>query len=160
MDAIETACAQITSLLRAGVAATTRACVAEAAEAALAAGAEAAISGLRESDPLEAREQRRCLLALSILCNGYAWCGGAEDSVKALPDALSRLLVAAAAGVGVAPILTHCSIVLNNFRRKDRTGADDLSTSNLEMISGFLHSPDEAFFCESRCRLCCLRGLP
>lgn len=147
MAAVEAACSELTGLLRAGDSSATRKRISAAALAACEMGAVAAISELSDASPLGARELRRCLLALSILCNAYAWCGGAGDVVTSLPDTLSRLLVVAARGVGAAPILTHCSIVLSNFRRINKK-VEDLSTTNLEMVSGFLHSPDEAFFCE------------
>jgi hypothetical protein len=103
-------------------------------------------------------ELRRALLVLSILTNAYVWCGGSERASRRLPDSLSSLIVRAADRIGCAPLLTHCSIVLYNWRRID-PAEEDLTTHNLERLNLFLDSSDESFFCELRVSPCVEKGL-
>ncbi|MEV0616249.1 indoleamine 2,3-dioxygenase [Nonomuraea sp. NPDC050404] len=87
-------------------------------------------------------ERERAMLLLTCLANGYVW--GAGPPARTLPAPVARPLHELARRLDRMPIVAHASIVLNNWRRIDRTAP--LSTSNVDTQQTFLGGLDEKWF--------------
>lgn len=87
-------------------------------------------------------ELERAMLILSALGNAYVW-ATAEPAVR-LPAALAGPLWAVAQRLGRPPIITHASMVLNNWRRLD--SAKPIALDNIDTLQLFLGGLDERWF--------------
>lgn len=87
-------------------------------------------------------ERERAMLLLTCLANAYVW--GSETPARTLPAPVARPLDDLARQLDRPPIIAHASIVLNNWRRIDRT--EPLSTSNIDTQVTFLGGVDEKWF--------------
>lgn len=86
-------------------------------------------------------ERRRALLLLAGFAN--AWMALAPDD-PVIPRGVAVPLIAVAGALGQAPISTHATIVLGNWRRLD-PGAP-LSLENVDTLLSFRGSIDEKWF--------------
>ncbi len=92
---------------------------------------------------LESRgEWERAMQLLSVFGNAYVWCNDTEVTV--IPHSLAVPWAVAADEVGRPMIITHGSIILNNWRRLDPNAPLDIS--NLQPLILFSGSLDEAWF--------------
>ena len=87
-------------------------------------------------------ELERAMQILSYLGMAYVW--GEEPQIDRVPAALAVPWAAVAERVGRPPIITHCSAVLNNWRRIDPDGG--ITADNLANIQHFLGGMDEQWF--------------
>jgi indoleamine 2,3-dioxygenase len=84
----------------------------------------------------------RAMLLLSVLGNAYIW--GEKDPAQVLPPGVAIPWWQVAAAVGRPPILSHASMVLQNWRRLN---ADEpVSLNNLATLQLFLGGLDESWF--------------
>lgn len=81
-------------------------------------------------------------LMMSMLANAYVH--AEEPSAAVLPAVLAVPLVDLAGRLGRPPILSHASLVLNNWQRINPDGP--LEAENLQPIFTFRNTPDEAWF--------------
>lgn len=93
-------------------------------------------------DDWDGRELERAMLLLSLIGTAYVWAG--PEPAVALPRAIAEPWWAVAAATGRPPIITHASLVLNNWRRLDPTGP--LTLDNLDTLVTFLGGSDERWF--------------
>ena len=82
------------------------------------------------------------MLITSALGMAYIW--GEPEPVRMVPAALAVPWARLAERLGRPPIITHASIVLNNWRRLDRNGP--LDADNLACRQHFLGGMDEQWF--------------
>ncbi|MFC4117765.1 indoleamine 2,3-dioxygenase [Nonomuraea zeae] len=87
-------------------------------------------------------ERERAMLLLSCLANAYVH--GTGPLARTLPAPVARPLYELARLLDRAPIVSHASIVLNNWRRID--AAEPLSMSNADTQLTFLGGVDEKWF--------------
>jgi len=87
-------------------------------------------------------ELERAMQILSCLGMAYIW--GEQPAVDRLPAALAVPWAAVADRLGRPPIVTHASVVLNNWRRLDPN--DGINADNLACIQHFLGGMDEQWF--------------
>ncbi|WP_162795554.1 indoleamine 2,3-dioxygenase [Nonomuraea lactucae] len=87
-------------------------------------------------------EQERAMLLLSCIANAYVW--GTGTPARTLPAPAARPLHELARTLDRAPIVAHASIVLNNWRRIDRT--EPLGMSNIDTQLTFMGGVDEKWF--------------
>ncbi|MCB0018593.1 MAG: hypothetical protein KDE09_12445 [Anaerolineales bacterium] len=87
-------------------------------------------------------ELERALLLISALGMAYIW--GEPEPVRMVPAALAVPWARVAERLGRPPIITHASIVLNNWRRLDPNGP--LDADNLACRQHFLGGMDEQWF--------------
>ncbi|GAA1672762.1 hypothetical protein GCM10009733_082420 [Nonomuraea maheshkhaliensis] len=87
-------------------------------------------------------ERERAMLLLTCLANAHVW--GPTTPARTLPAPVARPLDELARLLERPPIIAHASIVLNNWRRLDRT--EPLSTSNIDTQVTFLGGVDEKWF--------------
>lgn len=85
---------------------------------------------------------RRAMLLLSVFANAYVW--GEEVSAPILPTGVSIPLWRIAHKLGRPPILTHASIVLDNWCRLDIDRPIELG--NIKTLQLFLGGLDEQWF--------------
>ncbi|WP_165949781.1 indoleamine 2,3-dioxygenase [Micromonospora sp. KC207] len=87
-------------------------------------------------------EQERAMLLLCCLANAYVW--ATDTPADMLPASVAQPLHTLAECLDRAPIISHASIVLHNWRRID---ADEpLSVSNIDTQVTFLGGVDEKWF--------------
>ena len=95
------------------------------------------VSVLREPSQL-----RRAMLLLSVFANAYVW--GGESPSQIIPSSISIPLCQVAQKVGRPPILSHASIVLDNWRKLDKNQPIELGNiTTLQLLLGGL---DEQWF--------------
>ena len=87
-------------------------------------------------------ELERAMQILSYLGMSYIW--GEQPPIDRLPAAVAVPWAAVAQRLGRPPIVTHCSAVLNNWRRIDPD--DGITADNLANIQHFLGGMDEQWF--------------
>ena len=85
---------------------------------------------------------RRAMLLLSAFANAYVW--GGEFPSQIIPSGISIPLWQVAKKVGRPPILSHASIVLDNWRRLDKNQPIELG--NIATLQLFLGGVDEQWF--------------
>lgn len=85
---------------------------------------------------------QRAMLILSVFGNAYVW--GGPDTATVIPRALSVPWAEVAERVGRPMIISHASIVLNNWYLLDETEVLDLSNMGTRQL--FLGGMDEAWF--------------
>lgn len=81
-------------------------------------------------------------LMVGMIAHAYVY--AQEPSASSLPAVLAVPLVELAERLGRPPILSHASLVLYNWQRKDPTGP--LVPENLVPLFTFRNTPDEAWF--------------
>jgi len=84
----------------------------------------------------------RAMLVISALGMGYIW--GMEPPVTRIPAAIALPWYHIAQKLGRPPIMTHASIVLNNWRRLDPK--QPITPDNLACTQHFLGGMDEQWF--------------
>ena len=87
-------------------------------------------------------EQERAMLLLSCFAHGYVFAD--QNTMTSIPSAIAIPWTQIAEQLGRPPILTHASIVLNNWRLIDPDGPFELD--NLATILQFGGSSDESWF--------------
>lgn len=87
-------------------------------------------------------ERQLALLVLSCLGHAYVW--AEPEPALRIPAALARPWYQLAAELGLPPVLTHSSIVLNNWRRL--APDEPLSMTNIDTQVTFLGGVDEKWF--------------
>lgn len=87
-------------------------------------------------------EQERAMLLLCSLANAYVW--ATDTPADTLPAPLAGPLHTLAEALDRAPIISHASIVLHNWRRID--AGEPLSMSNIDTQVTFLGGVDEKWF--------------
>ena len=87
-------------------------------------------------------ELERAMLILSAAGMAYIW--GEEPAANHIPASLAVPWAAIAQRLGRPPIVTHSSIVLNNWRRIN--AEEVISADNLACIQHFLGGMDEQWF--------------
>lgn len=87
-------------------------------------------------------EQERAMVILSSLTMAHVWAGETPDFT--LPRNLAVPFVAIAKLLGRPPIVQHATLVLNNWRRLDRTRP--VALGNLDTQATFTGSIDERWF--------------
>jgi indoleamine 2,3-dioxygenase len=85
---------------------------------------------------------RRAMLLLSIFGNAYVW--GEAPPVKAIPHTLAVPWAQVAEHVGRPMIISHASVVLDNWRLLEEQGP--LVLENIGSLQLFLGGMDEAWF--------------
>ena len=85
----------------------------------------------------------RAMLLLSVFAHGYLQTPEGQASQR-LPAALAVPWVGVAGRLGRPPVLSHASLVLQNWRRLDSRGP--LAPDNLTPLIMFQGGPDEAWF--------------
>jgi len=91
---------------------------------------------------LTENEMKRGMLLLSMFAHAYIWQGG--DVTDTIPPGVAVPLWDLSEKLGIAPVLTHPSIVLTNWRRLDPNGP--ISLDNLATLHNFLDGCDESWF--------------
>ena len=89
-----------------------------------------------------AAERERALLLLSCLGNGYVW--AETKPARRLPAVVAVPLCQVADALGRPPVVTHATIVLNNWRRL--APDEPLSMANIDTQLTFLGGADEKWF--------------
>ncbi len=86
---------------------------------------------------------KRAMLVLCVIAQAYIFedLNAVEDRI---PDCIAVPLCDVAEYLRVPPILSHMSIILNNWRKKDPDGP--LAVSNLESLCVFHKVQDEDCF--------------
>ena len=87
-------------------------------------------------------ELERAMLIISALSMAYIWTE--EPVAQVLPAALAVPWATVADRLGRPPMITHSSVVLNNWRRLDPL--DSLHADNLACIQHFMGGMDEQWF--------------
>ncbi|MGB1254158.1 MAG: hypothetical protein ACPG8W_26340 [Candidatus Promineifilaceae bacterium] len=87
-------------------------------------------------------ELERAMQILSYLGMAYIW--GEQPPIDTVPAAIAVPWAAVADRLGRPPIVTHCSAVLNNWRRIDK--GEGISAENIANIQHFLGGMDEQWF--------------
>ena len=87
-------------------------------------------------------ELERAMLIISALGMAYIW--GEEPAIDTLPAAIAVPWAKIAGRLGRPPIVTHTSIVLNNWRRLDPN--EGIHANNLACTQHFLGGMDEQWF--------------
>ena len=87
-------------------------------------------------------ELERAQLILSALGMAYIW--GEQPAAERIPAALAIPWAAIAERLGRPPIVTHASIVLNNWRRLEQD--EGITADNLACTQHFLGGMDEQWF--------------
>lgn len=87
-------------------------------------------------------ELERAMLIVSALGMAYIW--AEQPSIDRIPAALAVPWAAIAERLGRPPIVTHASVVLNNWRRLDPN--DGITGDNLACTQHFLGGMDEQWF--------------
>lgn len=90
----------------------------------------------------DSRQLERAMLIISAFGMAYVW--GMEPPAKRLPAALALPWHAIADKLGRPPIISHASIVLNNWRRLEPT--EPITPENLACVQHFLGGMDEQWF--------------
>ncbi|MGK7876093.1 MAG: indoleamine 2,3-dioxygenase [Xenococcaceae cyanobacterium] len=90
----------------------------------------------------EERQLRRAMLLLSIFANGYVW--GGKKPATIIPRGVGLPLWQIAEKLGRPPILSHASVVLDNWKRLDKTKPVELD--NIATLQLFLGGLDEQWF--------------
>ncbi|MEM7133829.1 MAG: hypothetical protein AAF702_46465 [Chloroflexota bacterium] len=87
-------------------------------------------------------ELERAMLIVSALCMAYIWTEA--PATQRLPAALAVPWATTAERLGRPPMITHSSVVLNNWRRLDPT--EGIHTENLACTQHFMGGMDEQWF--------------
>ena len=87
-------------------------------------------------------EQQRAQLVLSMLAHAFVW--GEEPVATTLPACIAVPWVTISHRLGRVPVLTHSSIITNNWTRLDPKGP--IRLHNLGLLNGFYGGIDEAIF--------------
>lgn len=87
-------------------------------------------------------QYQRAMLLLSVFGNAYVW--GGEAPVTVIPHTLAVPWAQVAEQVGRPMIISHASVVLNNWRLLDKQGP--LTLENIGTLQQFLGGMDEAWF--------------
>ena len=87
-------------------------------------------------------ELERAMLIVSALCMAYIWTE--EPAAEVLPAVLAVPWAAIAEKLGRPPMITHSSVVLNNWRRIDPN--DGIHADNLACTQHFMGGMDEQWF--------------
>ena len=87
-------------------------------------------------------EQERAMLLLCFFGHAYIW--GQEETVQYLPEAIAVPWTEVAKKLGRPPILTHSSVIIQNWRRIDPEGP--IATDNLATLHQFHGGIDESWF--------------
>lgn len=87
-------------------------------------------------------ELERAMLIISALSMAYIWVEPPE--IEMLPEQLAKPWVAIAKKLGRPPMITHSSVVLNNWRRLDLN--DGIHADNLACTQHFMGGMDEQWF--------------
>ena len=103
------------------------------------------IAGIPELDASalagEGEQERACLI-LSALTMAHVWCGAEPDFT--LPRNIATPFLAVSRRLGRPPIVMHATLVLNNWRRLDRSRP--LALDNVDTQFTFTGSFDEKWF--------------
>ncbi len=91
---------------------------------------------------LEPSDCERAFLLLGMLCHAYLH--GEEMLTESLPAFLARPWVAIAERLGRPPVLSHASVVLQNWRKIDPN--QGFQVENLAPLLTFRQTPDEGWF--------------
>lgn len=95
--------------------------------------------------PVSKLKDHQCELAFLNLCFiAHAYLHGTEPSLSALPARIAVPLVSVGARLGRPPVLSHASLILQNWRRIDPNGP--LAVENLRPIYSFTGTMDEGWF--------------
>ncbi|MCB0836544.1 MAG: hypothetical protein KDE26_06840 [Bacteroidetes bacterium] len=96
-----------------------------------------------KTNPLSSTEElERAMLLLSCFAHGYVWENGEE--IKEIPAGIAVPWVKVANRLGRPPIITHASLVLNNWKKIDPQGPG--IPENLAPVMQFHGGQDEAWF--------------
>ncbi|MEM7116321.1 MAG: hypothetical protein AAF614_28055 [Chloroflexota bacterium] len=87
-------------------------------------------------------ELERAMLIISALCMAYIWTE--QPEITQLPSQLAKPWAAVAEKLGRPPMITHSSVVLNNWRRLDPD--DGIHAENLACTQHFMGGMDEQWF--------------
>ncbi|MEM7284212.1 MAG: hypothetical protein AAF438_21615 [Pseudomonadota bacterium] len=87
-------------------------------------------------------ELERAMLIISALGMAYIW--AESPAIDRLPAAIAVPWAAIAERLGRPPVITHCSAVLNNWRRLDPN--DGIEADNLACVQHFMGGMDEQWF--------------
>ncbi|MFT7583951.1 MAG: indoleamine 2,3-dioxygenase [Cellvibrionaceae bacterium] len=87
-------------------------------------------------------ELERAMLIISALSMAYIWVE--QPEIKTLPKQLAKPWAAIAEKLGRPPMITHSSVVLNNWRRLDPN--DGIHADNLACTQHFMGGMDEQWF--------------
>jgi indoleamine 2,3-dioxygenase len=87
-------------------------------------------------------ERNRALLLLSVFAHAFIW--GGEVAEEKIPCGIARPLWRIADSLSVPPVLTHASIVLQNWRKLDPEGP--VAIDNIATLNNFLDGKDESWF--------------
>ena len=87
-------------------------------------------------------QKERAMLVLSMVGNAYVW--GDSTPATIIPAPLALPWCAVASALGRPPIVSHASLVLQNWKRLDPRG--ELSLSNLATQVQMLGGMDESWF--------------
>lgn len=88
------------------------------------------------------RERERALTLLGFLGHAYVWCG--EEPARVLPERLATPWHAVASSLGLPPVLTYSSYVLQNYQRFDAN--EGIALGNLAVIQNLVGGLDEEGF--------------
>jgi len=100
---------------------------------------------LLESSKLKTlREIKRAYSILSLIANSYVWCLGMKNASKKIPAVIAKPLWYVSEHLGIAPILTHASVDLFNWKLKD--SSKGMGLDNLESIYTVTGMKDEEWF--------------
>ncbi len=88
------------------------------------------------------RQLRRAMLLLCFFANGYVW--GGEKPATMIPRGVAIPLWQIAEKLGRPPILSHASVVLDNWKRLDQSKPVELG--NIATLQLFLGGADEQWF--------------
>ncbi|MFK7801112.1 MAG: hypothetical protein AB8G95_05750, partial [Anaerolineae bacterium] len=87
-------------------------------------------------------ELERAMLIISALSMAYIWVE--QPEIETLPEQLAKPWVAITKKLGRPPMITHSSVVLNNWRRLDLN--DGIHADNLACTQHFMGGMDEQWF--------------
>lgn len=87
-------------------------------------------------------ELERAMLIMSALSMAYIWIE--QPELEVLPEQLAKPWAAIADKLGRPPMITHSSVVLNNWRRLDPN--DGIHADNLACTQHFMGGMDEQWF--------------
>eukprot|EP00118_Oscarella_pearsei_P020971 m.232460 g.232460 ORF g.232460 m.232460 type:complete len:396 (+) comp40081_c0_seq6:1551-2738(+) len=86
-------------------------------------------------------ELHRANTILAIIAHSFIWCEGDARAPNKLPRCVAIPWAGVAERLGLPPIMTHSSGILNNWKRIDPNGPIELS--NLKLISSVTGTEDE-----------------
>ena len=86
----------------------------------------------------------RSYVILCYICHAFVWCEGEKGVARSLPKELAVPWYAVSSHLGIAPVMTHSSTVLYNWKRIDEHGP--LTGENLAISLSFTGTRDEEWF--------------